>query len=160
MNTTGLGQSDTPRCDEAEKWTNDAGRMVSLKFAEGLERELSQLRANLERLVARWDSIDGWSQAPGATHEMAKVVRRVLAGETPPEPGQDWPAVPAPTMDLAALDVHAGGPIPMFAGSGEFKREFFPWHGEGTRPTTSGEFDALATGPQSRRDVSAGGPQG
>ncbi len=61
--------------------------------AGSLERELSTLRANLEQLAARWEALADGGQI-FFQRECGDKVRRVLAGESPPELGQDWPIPP------------------------------------------------------------------
>lgn len=101
MNTT--LQSDTPRTDAFER------PAVSPDFARTLERELSRLLANLERLAVQYDGIevrvgegDDWRVL-----RIGAALRWVLAGREVPEPGQPWPAA---AIDPAPLDEHGGGP--------------------------------------------------
>lgn len=89
MNTTPQ-ESETPRTDAGR---DEYGACVDV--SEALERELAQLRANLERLAARWSGQAEDGAGPRAIINVYNVLgklRRVLAGQTPPEPGQPWPA--------------------------------------------------------------------
>lgn len=84
-----------------------------------VESVLAILRANFERLAARFLYMDMM-----AFQCAADDLRRVLAGETPPEPGANWPLieVPAGTFVIAHKDgVFIGSEQAMKHGYGYLK---------------------------------------
>lgn len=79
-----------------------------------LEREIVTLRANLERLAQRWqqsadeimDLSDG--DLDGAITDL----RRVLSGETPPAPGEEWSPKPLKKLLVECPGCHSVGVHP------------------------------------------------
>jgi hypothetical protein len=91
--------------EAADAWQDVAAKYLRERGAA--RGELSALRANLERLAARWAQQET-TATPQTALYCVRGLRRVLAGETPPAPGQPWPAAAA--VGPAALDEHGGGP--------------------------------------------------
>ncbi len=101
----------------------DVGHMMELreKLAES-ERELTAIMENATRLAARFRKMESCrrdvaeglrergecrvaSQSDAVADHYARCageLERTIAGETPPEPGEDWPRSAAPTYSRPA----------------------------------------------------------
>lgn len=99
------------------------------------------LRANLERLAARWEDSALWEGMVTISGPFAQTLRRVLSGETPPDPGGEWPATHDASLTRPAV----------------MPTKPHDWRNQGGKPlhlqqmgriTTSAQFDALAIPPK------------